>query len=128
MQLVELVEKHISLENDNRGLDSEFSISGSEIKKFKDDIFKAKKLLGKNYFLRNKSEDKNKIFRRSIYVSQNIKKGEKFSSNNLKILRPLIGLQPKFFFKILGKKSPKNYKKNSPLKININQFLKKKND
>ena len=93
----ELVEKHISLENDNRGLDSEFSISGNEIKKFKDDIFKAKKLLGKNYFLRNKSEDKNKIFRRSIYVSQNIKKGEKFSSNNLKILRPLIGLQPKFF-------------------------------
>ena len=122
----EVVEKHISLDNDNSGLDSEFSISGNKIKKFKDDILKAKKLLGKNYFLRNKSEDKNKIFRRSIYVSQNIKKGEKFSNNNLKILRPLIGLQPKFFFKIVGKKSPKNFKKNSPLKININQFLKKK--
>ncbi len=124
----EIVEKHIGLENDASGLDSKFSISGNEIKKFKNDIQKAHKLLGKNYFLRNSSEDKNKIFRRSIYVTQNIKKGEKFSNNNLRILRPAIGLQPKFFFKIIGKKSPKNFNKNSPLRININQFLKNKNN
>lgn len=124
----EIVEKHIGLENDVSGLDSEFSIVGSEINKFKNEIQKAKKLLGKNFFLRNSSEDKNKFFRRSIYVTQNIKKGEKFSNNNLRILRPAIGLQPKFFFKIIGKKSPKNFKKNSPLRININQFLKNKNN
>lgn len=115
----EVVEKHIGLNKNSKGLDMEFSICGLEILKFKKDILKAKKLIGQNRFIRNSSEDNNKIFRRSIYVIKDIKKGEKFTTKNLKILRPALGLKPKYFSKVLGKISSKNFKKNTPLTFNI---------
>ena len=62
---------------------------------------------------------KNQRFRRSIFAARDIKKGEKFSKKNLKILRPNIGLSPIFYFKILNKKSNKHFKKNDPIKLNI---------
>lgn len=112
----EMIEKHIGLEGDVIGLDREFSISGSEILKFKRDIVTAKKLMGKKKFIRNSSEDSSKIFRRSIYIVKDIKKGEIFSKKNLKILRPSFGIEPKYFEKILGKPVLENLKKNNPLK------------
>ena len=64
----------------------------------------------KERFVRNKSEYKSKIFIRSIYVSKNINKGEKFNINNIVRRRPNIGLEPKYFNYLLNKKSPKKYK------------------
>ena len=115
----ELIEKHIGLDTKSKGLDMEFSISGSEILKFKKDILTAKKLIGKKKFVRNPSEDHNKLFRRSIYVIKDIKKGERFTTNNLKILRPALGLNPKYYPKLLGKISLKNFKKNTPFTFNM---------
>ena len=68
------------------------------------------KLLGKNYFFRNKSEKVNVKFKRSIYTIEEIKKGQKFTKNNLKIIRPGYGLNPYYFEKLLNKKSPVNIK------------------
>ena len=87
-----------------------------EIKKFRDDIDVAFKLLGKSTFFRNKSENKSKIFRRSIFTIKDIKKGEKFSKENIRVIRPGYGLAPKYYNKILNKKSPINILKNEPLK------------
>ena len=56
--------------------------------------------------------------RRSIYATKNIKKGEKFNYKNIDTLRPKIGLSASQFFKILGKRSKKNIKKNSPIREN----------
>lgn len=112
----DLIEKHIGINKRSKGLDIEFSLCGKEIKKFSDDINTVKRLMGKKSFIRNKSEDSSKIFRRSIFVVNDIKKGEKFTKNNLKVLRPSLGLEPKFYENILGKISSKNYKKNTPLK------------
>jgi pseudaminic acid synthase len=111
----DMVEKHIALKNQKKGLDIEFSIKGSEIKKFKNDILTAKKLLGSTFFKRDRSENASKIFRRSIFAVKDIKKGEKFTKKNLKVIRPNYGLSPKYFEMILGKKSPKNFKKENPL-------------
>ena len=55
------------------------------------------------------------MFRRSIFTTKNIK-GEKFSKNNIRTVRPGHGLAPKYFNKILNKRSPMNIKKNEPLK------------
>ena len=49
-------------------------------------------------------------FRRSIYASSSIKKGEVLSQENIKVVRPSYGLHPKFFTKILGKKVKKSIK------------------
>ena len=112
----EVVEKHIALDKQKRGLDIEFSLKGKEIKKFKEDINLAYNLLGKKYFYRNKSEKKSKIFRRSIFATENIKKGEKFNNQNIRRIRPGYGLEPKYYEKLIGRKSPITLDKGQPLK------------
>ena len=119
----EVIEKHIALENQKKGFDIDFSLKGREIKKLRDDIDFAYKLLGKNSFFRNQSENKSKIFRRSIFAIKSIKKGEKFTKNNIKVIRPGYGLEPKYYNKILNKKSLINVEKGEPLKKIILNIL-----
>ena len=120
----EVVEKHIALDNQKKGLDIEFSLKGKEIKKFKSSIDEVYKLLGKKYFYRSKSEDSNKVFRRSIFVVKNILKGEKFTKYNIRRIRPGYGVSPIYYEKILNKKSPSNLKKGNPLNLNILKKIK----
>ena len=120
----EVIEKHIALDNQKKGFDIDFSLKGKEIKKLRDDIDVAFNLLGKNYFFRSKNENKSKIFRRSIFATKNIKKGEKFSKDNIRVIRPGYGLEPKYFNIILNKKSPTDIFKNEPLESLILKKIK----
>lgn len=120
----EVIEKHIALEGQRGGLDIKFSLRGKQIKKFRDDIDIAYKLIGKNYFYRNKSEQKSRELRRSIFVSKNIKKGEKLTKDNIKKIRPGNGVHPRYYNSIVNKKSPKNLFKGDPLTKNILSLLK----
>ena len=120
----EVIEKHIGLKNQKKGLDIEFSMRGEEIKKFKNQINETYKYLGKNYFYRNNSENKSKIFRRSIFSIADIKKGEKFTKRNIKRIRPGYGLEPLYFEKLINKKSPMTISRFSPLSKKILKKLK----
>ena len=120
----EVVEKHIALDNQKKGLDIEFSLKGKEIKRFKSSIDEVYKLLGKKYFYRSKSEDSNKVFRRSIFIVKNILKGEKFTKYNIRRIRPGYGVSPIYYEKILNKKSPSNLKRGDPLNLNILKKIK----
>ena len=115
----EVIEKHIALDNQKKGFDIDFSIKGKEIKKLRDDIDVAFKLMGKNVFFRNKNENKSKVFRRSIFTTRDIKKGQKFTKHNVRVVRPGYGLEPKYYNKILNKKSPINIRKDEPLKYGV---------
>ena len=112
-----IFEKHIALANQTKGFDIKFSLKGKELLFFKKQLLKTQKILGKKNFYRNKNELKNLKFRRSIYAIKDIEKNEKFSEKNIKTIRPASGLNPKFYFKILNRKSKKNIKKGSPIKI-----------
>ena len=105
-------------------MDVEFSLKGKKIRQFREVINKTYRLLGNKEFYRNQSEEKNKLFRRSIFVIKNIKKGEKFSKNNIKRIRPGYGLPPIYYEKLLNKKSPFNLSAEDPLKKNILKKLK----
>ena len=120
----EVIEKHIALDNQKKGLDIEFSLKGKKIQQFREAINKTYRLLGNKEFYRNQSEEKSKLFRRSIFVIKNIKKGEKFSKNNIKRIRPGCGLPPIYYEKLLNKKSPFNLFAEDPLKKNILKKLK----
>ena len=120
----EVIEKHIALDNQKKGLDIEFSLKGKKIKHFREVIDKTYRLLGNKEFYRNQSEEKSKLFRRSIFVIKNIKKGEKFSKSNIKRVRPGYGLPPVYYEKLLNKKSPFNLFAENPLKKNILKKLK----
>ena len=79
-------------------------------------MIKTHKLMGHNKFTRSKEEMKNIIFRRSIFAIQNIKKGEKFTKKNIKIIRPGYGLSPKNYYSLIKKKSKKNFTTGDPIK------------
>jgi len=112
----EVVEKHIALENQKKGLDISFSLKGKEIKKYKECMNKTFSILGKNSFIRKKDEIENKVFRRSIFVSSDIKKGKKFSKLNIRKIRPGYGVDAKYYHRILNKESVVSLKKGHPLK------------
>jgi len=120
----EVIEKHIALEGQKKGPDIAFSLKGKQVKEYINVIRKTSKLLGKDYFFRTKSEFKNKIFRRSIYATKNIQKGEKFTQDNIKVIRPGYGLEPIYYEKLINKKSPISILKETSLKKNILSKLK----
>tara|TARA_B100001057_G_C22862247_1_gene955003 strand:+ start:2669 stop:3745 length:1077 start_codon:yes stop_codon:yes gene_type:complete len=122
-----VIEKHISLKK-IKALDSKFSISGGEILSYRRHInnpnyFIKKrtynKLLGKKNFYRSKTEDKSKIFRRSLFIVKKVKKGDKFNNSNLKKIRPGFGISPVFYENIIGQKSNVEIKKGEPLSARL---------
>ena len=90
---------------------------------YRNEIDLSYKLLGEKKFVRNKSEDKSKIFRRSIYASKLINKGERFNLSNIVRRRPNIGLEPKYFDYLLNKKSPKKFKPGDFISKKILKFI-----
>ena len=112
----EVIEKHIALEGQKKGFDLAFSLKGKEIKEYAQVIKDTSLMMGKKYFFRNKSENQSLQFRRSIYAISDIKKGEKFTKKNLRIIRPGYGVQPVYFEKLINKRSPINIKCETPLK------------
>ena len=112
----EVIEKHIALEGQKKGFDLAFSLKGREIKDYAQVIKDTSLMMGKNFFFRNKSENKSLQFRRSIYAVSDIKKGEKFTKKNIRVIRPGFGIQPFYFEKLINKRSPINIKRETPLK------------
>jgi pseudaminic acid synthase len=112
----EVIEKHIALEGQTKGFDLAFSLKGKQIKNYVKVIKDTSLMLGKKYFFRNKSENRSLKFRRSIYAVSDIKKGEKFTKKNIRVIRPGFGIQPYYFEKLINKKSPFNIKGETSLK------------
>jgi pseudaminic acid synthase len=112
----EVIEKHVALEGQTKGFDLAFSLKGKEIKDYVKVIKDTSLMLVKKYFYRNKSENRSLQFRRSIYAVSDIKKGEKFTKKNIRIIRPGFGIQPYYFEKLINKKSPFNIKVETSLK------------
>jgi pseudaminic acid synthase len=111
----QVIEKHIALEGQKKGFDIAFSLKGKEIKNYLQVIKDTSLMMGKKYFFRNKSENRFLQFRRSIYAVSDIKKGEKFTKKNIRVIRPGFGIQPVFFEKLINKKSPFDIKREMPL-------------
>ena len=120
----EVIEKHIALEGQKKGFDLAFSLKGKEIKDYARVIRDASLMMGKNYFFRNKSENHSLQFRRSIYAVLDIKKGEKFTKKNIRVIRPGHGVEPFYYEKILNKICPQNIKSETAISKKILRFLK----
>lgn len=105
-----VIEKHFILDKSIGGADCEFSLDKKEFKLLVDVIRDTEKLLGLVDYSLDEKKQKQRRFSRSLYVSKDIKKGEKFSLENIKSVRPGYGLHPKYLNEILGKTSLKDYK------------------
>ncbi len=102
----EIFEKHIACIESKKSPDFKFSLYEEEIGTYRKLLNDSYDMFKKKTFYRSNSEKFYKKFRRSIYVIKDIKKGELFNKNNIKLLRPATGLGPEYFYKILNKKSP----------------------
>ena len=98
-----IIEKHFTLNKSDGGLDDIFSISPDELNNLVIEGKRAWQSIGKIKYNISKSEKKSLQFKRSIFASKKIKKGEKFSKHNIKVVRPNHGLTPNYYEKILGK-------------------------
>jgi|TARA_B110000495_G_C22902686_1_gene526826 N-acetylneuraminate synthase len=97
------IEKHFCLDRSKKGVDSEFSLEPDEFKMLTREVRNAYKTIGViNYGLID-SEKKGDAGKRSIYVSDFIKSGEKITEKNIKIVRPGYGMHPRYFDKVIGK-------------------------
>jgi len=103
-----IIEKHFTLGRDDRGLDDIFSITPDELNTLVVEGKRAWESIGKVTYNISKSEKKSLKFKRSIFASKKISKGEKFTRDNIKIIRPNNGLNPKYYDKIIGKTCVKN--------------------
>tara|TARA_B100000795_G_C22740698_1_gene415217 strand:- start:239 stop:1291 length:1053 start_codon:yes stop_codon:yes gene_type:complete len=103
-----LIEKHFNLKDSKKTVDSFFSINDLDFKKMVKEIRNSELSIGRINFEVSKSSKKNLNSKRSIYISKNIKKGDVITKDNIRVVRPSFGLNPKFFEDILGKKTNKN--------------------
>ena len=110
------IEKHVKLNLQSKTVDSSFSIDLNQLNKLSQLIKNFHiGISTKGDFRYSKSNKSSLIFRKSIFATKDIKIGEKFTENNIDTFRSLNGLKANNYFKVLGKKSKKNLKKNSPI-------------
>lgn len=114
-----VIEKHFKLKSSTKSVDFDFSLDEEKMKEFVLEINNAWQSLGRIKLGPVINEKKNLQFRKSIYTSNQIEKGEKFSKNNIKCIRPGFGIPTVHFDKIIGKKAKKKLKKAIPLKWNL---------
>jgi len=105
-----VVEKHFILDKSIGGADAAFSLDKEEFSTMIQAIRDTEKLLGCVDYSMNEKKKCSRQFARSLYISKDIKKGEIFTEENIKSVRPSYGLHPKYFHEVLGKPAKKDYK------------------
>jgi len=110
-----VIEKHFILDRSMGGPDAQFSLNIDEFAEMVNSIRDIEKALGKvNYTLSDKSL-KNREFSRSLFVSEDVRKGDIITEKNVRSIRPGYGMKPKYLEKIIGKKFKEDYKKGTPM-------------
>ena len=103
-----IVEKHFILDRSLGGVDSAFSLDAGEFKHMVDSIRDIEKALGQSeYFLSEKGK-RAKVSARSLYITQDMKKGEVFTLDKVRSVRPSYGLHPQYLEQVLGKRVAKD--------------------
>lgn len=110
-----VIEKHFTLDRSDGGADAEFSMEPDQLKALCENTKGAWQALGDGRRLAPSVQDGNRIFRRSIYCVADIKAGETFTRDNIRCIRPGLGLAPERFDGLIGKKAAKDISYSTPI-------------
>lgn len=111
----ELIEKHFIMDRAIGGPDASFSITPNELKLLSDDIKRTIDILGNvNYDLTEKKKT-SRVFARSLFVVEDVKKGDTVTSENVRSIRPGYGMSPKYYHEIMGRTFLADVQKGTPL-------------
>lgn len=98
-----IIEKHLTTSRQLQGPDSAFSLEPQEFREMVDAVRIAEKAMGAEGFHASDSEAASRSFRRSLFVVQDVKKGDAFTAQNVRSIRPAHGLHPRHFSEIMGR-------------------------
>jgi pseudaminic acid synthase len=110
-----LIEKHFTLKRSDGGPDAAFSMEPEEFRSMVSDVRKVEQALGRVTYQQTAAESKNVCFRRSLFVIKDVHRGQRFTSENVRSIRPGYGLPPKFLPQILGKSAACDITRGTPL-------------
>jgi pseudaminic acid synthase len=114
-----LVEKHFTLRRADGGVDSAFSLEPEELRALVTETERASQALGAVRYGPTEPERLSLKFRRSLYVVADMRAGDVFTAQNLRAIRPGMGLAPKFYDSLLGKKIRRGAKKGTPVRLDL---------
>ena len=110
-----VVEKHVCISRKIKNPDSEFSMEMEEFAQLVKDVRAAKRIAqGPNYSL-TENEKASMVFRRSLFAVKDIQKGEPFTPENVRSVRPSAGLMPKYYDELLTRKASRHLKAGTPI-------------
>ena len=112
-----VIEKHFILDKSIGGADADFSLDEKEFTQMVSAVRDAEKLMGKVDYSMSEKKQKSRQFSRSLYVAKDIKKGEVFTEENVRSVRPGYGLHPKYLKVVLGQKAKRDLSFALPLKM-----------
>ena len=110
-----VIEKHFTLNRSDGGVDSTFSMEPAEMTQLVVETERAWQALGKVSYGATEAEKKSIVFRRSLYVVQDIKAGEAFTSENVRAIRPGLGLPTKYLPQIINRVAKQDLKRGTAL-------------
>ena len=110
-----IIEKHFILDKSLGGPDASFSLDEKEFTEMVKAVREAEKAMGEIDYSLTVKQKKGRDFSRSLYVIEDIKKGEVLTQKNIRSIRPGFGMHPKYFKAILGKKAECDLSKGSRL-------------
>lgn len=110
-----VIEKHFTLARADGGVDSTFSLEPQEMAQLVTETERAWQALGRVAYGPGEAERKSLVFRRSLYVARDIKAGETLTTDNLRCIRPGLGLAPKYFETVLGRRVNRDVRKGTPM-------------
>ncbi len=110
-----LVEKHLTLSRADGGPDAAFSLEPQEFKSLVDAIRSAEKSLGQVQYGPTPHEVSTRAFRRSLFVVRDMKKGEAFTAESVRSIRPANGLHPRHLVEVIGRRAAGDIERGTPL-------------
>lgn len=114
-----VIEKHFCASRQKKSPDSAFSMEPREFAQMVENIRDTGKLLAAPSYDLSKKELRNMVFRRSLFVVKDIKKGEAFSEENIRCIRPGFGIKPKYYIDFLNQPAKKKISRGTPLQFDM---------
>ncbi|MBE7056772.1 MAG: pseudaminic acid synthase [Ruminococcaceae bacterium] len=114
-----VIEKHMCLSREIENPDSSFSMEPQEFAKMVEDVKNASKTLGQAQYKLSEGEQRSRLFRKSIFIAEDVEEGTVLDEKNLRVVRPSNGLHPRYYKELLGKKVTRKLTKGTPFEWNM---------